>query len=119
RRILVICPATLRDQWRSELESKFDESFEIVSSRNGNFAHDRLVMSLHLAVQNRAKVAAGRWDLVIIDEAHRIAGRGARATREFMYALDTRYLLFLTATPVQNDLMELFRLVQLLRPGTF
>lgn len=120
RRILVICPATLREQWRDELKEKFDEpDFEVVDSGAGNFAGDRLIMSLQLARANREVVASEPWDLVVVDEAHRVAGRQATMTRALITDLDTRYLLFLTATPVQNDLLELFRLVQLLRPGTF
>ena len=58
---------------------------------------------------------------MIVDEAHRAAGPGAKKTRELITALDHGLSLcvFLTATPVQNDLLELYRLVELLRPGTF
>ena len=61
------------------------------------------------------------FDLVIVDEAHRLAGKGATKTRALVKRLgqDARYLLFLTATPVQNELLDLYRLVELLRPGTF
>lgn len=119
RRILVICPAGLREQWKEEMASKFEESFEVISSRTQPFTGDRLIMSLQLARSNREAVTKKAWDLVIIDEAHRLAGKQATETRAFVTGLRTQRMLFLTATPVQNSLMELYRLVELLRPGTF
>lgn len=119
RRILVICPATLREQWREELRDKFDEHFDVVVSRYSSLACDRLIVSHHLARQNVDELAARDWDLVIVDEAHKLTGPQARASHRLLRALDSRFKLFLTATPVQNDLLELYRLVELLRPGTF
>lgn len=118
--ILIICPATLREQWRDELTAKFDEpGFEIVQTGAQGVAGNRLIMSMHLAIRQREALTAKPWDLVIVDEAHRAAGSGARKTHELLRDLESRYRLFLTATPVQNNLLELFRIVQLLRPGTF
>ena len=57
-----------------------------------------------------------RWDLVIIDEAHKVKNHTA-ARYKFIQRLDRNYLLLLTATPLQNDLRELYNLVTLLRPG--
>jgi SNF2 family DNA or RNA helicase len=57
-----------------------------------------------------------RWDLVIIDEAHKVKNHKA-ATYQFIQRIDRNYLLLLTATPLQNDLRELYNLVTLLRPG--
>lgn len=118
RRILVLAPATLRDQWAEELRTKFDEELRVVYASRDGVAGDRLIMSRELAVRNVEALDAAPWDLVIVDEAHRVA-RGARQSQELLRTLDTRYLLFLTATPVQNDLIELYTLVELLRPGTF
>ncbi|MGD9512519.1 SNF2-related protein [Mycolicibacterium sp.] len=121
RRVLILCPAPLREQWREEMHQKFDLNFEVALRGPDVHKQDKLIMSLQLGLRSASKLTAEPWDIVIVDEAHRAAGAGARKTREFITSLTTacRYALFLTATPVQNDLLELYRLVELLRPGTF
>lgn len=117
RRVLILCPATLREQWREELESKFDEPFEVIYSGDQRMTGDRLIMSLTLARLNVAKLVKQDWDLLIVDEAHK--NGGGPKTRELLEGIQSRYRLFLTATPVQNNLLELHRIVEQLRPGTF
>lgn len=121
KRVLILCPAPLRDQWREEMSQKFDLGFDIAARGPDILKQDKLILSLTLARNNAAKLTQRPWDIVILDEAHRAAGAGARKTRDLVTSLTTscRYAFFLTATPVQNDLLELYRLVELLRPGTF
>ncbi|WP_179476247.1 DEAD/DEAH box helicase [Mycolicibacterium vinylchloridicum] len=121
KRVLILCPAPLRDQWREEMNSKFDMTFDIAARGPEIQQQDRLILSLTLGRSNAEKLTKKPWDIVIVDEAHRAAGGGARKTRDVITSLTTkcRYAFFLTATPVQNDLLELYRLVELLRPGTF
>lgn len=121
KRVLILCPAPLRDQWREEMGHKFDFTFEVAYRGAEVATQDKLILSLQLAAQQMDKLTQKPWDIVIVDEAHRAAGAGARKRRELITALTSacRYAFFLTATPVQNDLLELYRLVELLRPGTF
>lgn len=124
RRVLILCPAPLRDQWREEMNQKFDLPFDVAYRSPDIGDQDKLIISLSLAKYNNrnfAKITDKPWDIVIVDEAHRAAGASAHKTRELVTALTTacRYAFFLTATPVQNSLLELYRLVELLRPGTF
>lgn len=121
KRVLILCPAPLRDQWREEMSHKFDLTFDVAYRGPDIQRQDKLIMSLHLGSRNADKLTEQPWDVVILDEAHRAAGAGARKTRVLITSLTTacRYAFFLTATPVQNDLLELYRLVELLRPGTF
>ena len=118
-RVLIITPATLREQWQAELSEKFSLESSVIASSYDKLDGQRLIMSLQLARNRRSELVKTPWDMVIVDEAHRAAGPGAKATRELLEGLDSRYRLFLTATPVNNDLLELYRLVSLLRPGTF
>ncbi|MGW3606531.1 SNF2-related protein [Micromonospora sp. NPDC005161] len=122
QRVLIVCPAPLRDQWREELRDKFDEDFTVVASGQDArvFTQDRLIMTLQLVLRNAHRLGE-RFDLVIVDEAHRLSGAGARKTRDIIGELiaNAPRVLFLSATPVQNNLLELYRLVELLRPGTF
>lgn len=121
KRVLIICPAPLREQWREEMNHKFDLTFDVAHNGLEVGDQDKLILTLQLGRNAIKKLTAKPWDIVILDEAHRAAGAGARKTRELITALTTacRYAFFLTATPVQNDLLELYRLVELLRPGTF
>ncbi|WP_299557860.1 SNF2-related protein [uncultured Mycolicibacterium sp.] len=121
RRVLILCPAPLREQWREEMGHKFDLHFEVATRGPEIGRQDKLITSLHLARSNADKLTKKPWDIVILDEAHRAAGAGSHRTRDLITRLTTacRYAFFLTATPVQNDLLELYRLVELLRPGTF
>ncbi len=133
RRILIVAPRTLRIQWCEEMQSKFGIS--ILDATNSYLIHEYrrrissaksdhkihgIVMTSQMLGRNLNDVAALQPDLVIVDEAHRVA-KGASRFREQMQTLmaTAPYALFLTATPVQNNLLELYNLVELLRPGTF
>jgi SNF2 family DNA or RNA helicase len=118
RRVLVLTPASLVTQWQGELESKFFERFETPTEpedwkrvTKGIASYDRARGERHAKV-----ILRHRWDLVIIDEAHKVKNHKA-ATYKFIQRIDRNYLLLLTATPLQNDLRELYNLVTLLRPG--
>jgi SNF2 family DNA or RNA helicase len=118
RRILILTPAALVDQWAGELESKFFEEFDAPRDPDDWRRASRAIASYNLAVQKRTQEAilAEPWDLVILDEAHKIKNEKA-ATYKFISQIRRNYILLLTATPLQNDLRELYNLVTLLRPG--
>ncbi len=77
-----------------------------------------IIASIDLAkrAERMKQVISTRFDLVIVDEAHRLRHRNTAAWK-LVNGLDKKYILLLTATPVQNDLDELFNLITLLRPG--
>ncbi len=122
-RILVLTPATLRAQWQSELLEKFDVDAVVVDGRSGRDAKnvfDRpfpIIASLPFAAARPEALAALSWDVVVIDEAHRLRNAhrpGHKTGRALRQALAGRPKLLLTATPLQNDLLELFGLLSLL-----
>jgi len=122
-KVLVVAPAGLVEQWQEELERKFGLPTAIVSG-TGAFAHDRSgpapVMIASLAAARReplkARLTDRAWDLVIADEAHRL--RNPRSASGLLArALRSRFLLLLTATPVENKLQDLYELVSLIAPG--
>jgi SNF2 family DNA or RNA helicase len=78
----------------------------------------RMIASLATArrPEHRARIAAQWYDLVIVDEAHHLKSR-ASVSWKFVNELQKKYLLLLTATPVQNSLDELYNLITLLKPG--
>jgi SNF2 family DNA or RNA helicase len=118
-RVLVLVPASLTNQWREELLTKFGLDFAIAGRRGDWAKHPLLICSLDTAktARNRNRLLKNPFDLVIVDEAHRLRNHQTLAWK-FVAALNNKYLLLLTATPVQNDLRELYNLVNLLRPGT-
>ncbi|MEB3222165.1 MAG: SNF2-related protein [Candidatus Sericytochromatia bacterium] len=127
RRVLILTPAPLTTQWRGELRYKFGEVFAVADTGKpgpdeqpflGFDQHDTLIASLDMAKQpaNAAALLARPWDLVVVDEAHRLKN-SATLGYKFVKQLRTRFILLLTATPVQNSLFELYNLTDLVQEG--
>ena len=133
RRVLVIAPAILRKQWQQELFEKFHIESQVIDTKEFNAAkkaggnplqpRDRVVIaSYHFAAARRLDVGGVLWDLVIIDEAHRLRNvykPGNKIANAIKGAVRGRPLLLLTATPLQNDLLELYGLVSVLDEHVF
>jgi len=125
-RILVITPPALVEQWREELASKFgltdfvvnhDPEFrELGSQAWATFP--RVIASLATARrrEHRRAIKSIVYDLVIVDEAHHLKNRSS-VSWKFVNALQKKYIMMLTATPVQNSLDELHNLITILKPG--
>ena len=119
RRVLILVPAPLASQWREELDAKFGLAFDLPDGTPAFWsARDRVLSSMALAKSRRhfAAVSSASWDLVIVDEAHHCKNR-ATLNWKLVNALQRRHLFLLTATPVQNDLVEMYNLLTLLEPG--
>ncbi|MBW7882311.1 MAG: DEAD/DEAH box helicase family protein [Caldilineaceae bacterium] len=123
RTVLVLTPASLTEQWREELSSKFHEDFTIMERpRQWEAVKDadegRWIASLDRAKldRHRATILDREYDLLVVDEAHKLKNRSTLAWK-FVNQVRKRYVLMLTATPVQNDLMELYGLITILAPG--
>ena len=132
RRLLVICPASIRKQWALEMEEKFNLPVQVLDAkvyretkRSGQTplgANMVIVMSHHYANHLREELKANAWDLVVIDEAHKLrnayrpsnkVGQGIR------WATENCRKLLLTATPLQNSLLELYGLSTLIDERLF
>ncbi|MFZ1755462.1 MAG: SNF2-related protein [Caldilineaceae bacterium] len=123
RTILVLTPASLTEQWREELSAKFREEFTVINSlaqwkAAAKAENGRWLMSLDRAKMKKYSQAIlqREFDLLIVDEAHKLKNRSTLAWK-FVNQIRKRYVLMLTATPVQNDLMELYSLITILSPG--
>src|SRR6266851_1837508 len=134
RRILVITPSNLRKQWHQELTEKFFLPCAILESRSynaaikqGNFkpfeTKDTVVICSYQFARGKASdVHATPWDLVVIDEAHRLRNVYKPAdviANTLKVALAQKQKLLLTATPLQNSLLELYGLVSFIDEHTF
>ena len=126
-RVLALAPASLVGQWREELETKFGLSFATTHDQTLRddprtfWGQKRIVASVSAARRRSGTsqhLLGGAFDLVIIDEAHHLRDWSSQSWK-LVDALNKRFLLLLSATPVQNDLVELYNLMTLLKPGIF
>lgn len=133
RRILVIVPANLRKQWHQELADKFGLGAEILEAKSYKQALKEgaanpfesqyiVICSYQFAAGKAESVRNVPWDLAVVDEAHRLRNvykpenKTARALRD---ALIHAHKVFLTATPLQNSLLELYGLVSFIDDRVF
>ncbi|TAN06584.1 MAG: DEAD/DEAH box helicase [Rhodanobacteraceae bacterium] len=133
RRILVITPSNLRKQWLQELTEKFFLPCRILESKSYNAAskqghlrpfegNDIVLCSYQFARSKAGDVQAIPWDVVVIDEAHRLRNVYKPSNviaNTLKQALAGRDKVLLTATPLQNSLLELFGLVSFIDEHTF
>ncbi len=137
QRILLILPASLRIQWKTELEEKFNIPCVIIEHpkrRKGvtppanlflQATHDKKVAicSYEFASASKDSISAIPWDLVIIDEAHRLRNiykkTGNARAKNIKQALGGRKKLLLTATPLQNNLKEMYGLTTIIDEHIF
>jgi superfamily II DNA or RNA helicase len=135
RRILIIVPTTLRSQWVQELADKFFLKAEVFESRKFNIALKAgsvnpfldtskiIVCSYNFARSAELSISAISWDLVVIDEAHRLRNvlkSGNKIARAIKGAIqNARGKILLTATPLQNTLLELYALAGFLDEHLF
>jgi ERCC4-related helicase len=133
RRILVIAPTILRKQWAQEMEEKFHLPCRVLDSKDYNQAlrqgrdplssqDEVLICSYHFAASRQAMFGAVPWSLVVIDEAHRLRNvwkPNNKIANALLSAASHKPLLLLTATPLQNSLLELYGLVSFIDEHMF
>src|SRR2546425_4698113 len=125
-RVLILTPATLVGQWQEEMATKFDvlcaTSYDALLRLDPSafWSQPRVIASIATArrPEHRTLLAQQQYDLVIVDEAHHLKNR-ATANWQLVNTLQKRFVLLLSATPVQNSLVELYNLLTLLKPGIF
>ncbi|WP_233080796.1 SNF2-related protein [Rheinheimera soli] len=133
RKLLIICPASLRRQWAQELMDKFNLPSQILDARTFNQLQKEgiynplnnkqvVIMSYNYAAKLEEQLVSQVWDLVVIDEAHKLrnAHRDSNKIGQALKrALFGRKKLLLTATPLQNSLMELYGMSTLIDEHLF
>ncbi|HEY8498671.1 MAG TPA: SNF2-related protein, partial [Limnochordales bacterium] len=119
RRALVLVPAGLVRQWQQELRLRCDLRVCVHPRPDHGWDRDEIVLASLEAARlepHASAIRAQPWDVVVVDEAHRLKDRQSAGFR-LVAGLRKQGLLLLTATPVHNSLDELYNLVSLLRPG--
>ncbi|MEW6002513.1 MAG: SNF2-related protein [Nitrospirota bacterium] len=126
KNVLILTPAPLVSQWKEEMETKFGidfistEDFEFMKDTASFWENRFIIASINTAKSNRnmAAVIDRLYDLVVVDEAHHLRNRTTLAWK-LVNQIQKKFIFLLTATPVQNNLIELFNLITLLKPGQF
>ena len=136
RKILLIVPASLRKQWNQELLDKFELPSTVVDSKIANdlkkqgisnpFDQDNqiIISSYEYVAAQKDRVRLTGWDLVVFDEAHKLRNvyqkHGSKRAKSVVEATqDAASRVLLSATPIQNNLMELYGLSQVIDPHFF
>ena len=121
KRILILVPASLTTQWQEEMKIKFNENFIRKEEFSGNDfweRFDKIICSIDTAKQpeNAENIKDIDWDLILIDEAHKLKNEKT-LNFKFVEKIPKKYFFMLTATPMQNNLKELYNMFTLLKPG--
>jgi SNF2 family DNA or RNA helicase len=133
RKLLVICPANLRKQWSQELLDKFYLPSAILETKTFNetikkgnlnpFQTNAVIICSYQFARSKAPyLLQTQWDLVVVDEAHRLRNvykQGNKIAQAIKQAVAPFPKLLLTATPLQNSLLELYGLVSVIDEYTF
>ena len=133
RKILIVTPANLRKQWSQELQDKFFLSSVILEAKSFNecikkgnlnpFQQAEIIICSYQFVKTKdVHVKSIAWDLAVVDEAHRLRNvykSGNKIAKAIKNALNDAPKILLTATPLQNSLMELYGLVSIIDDYTF
>ncbi|AIF43449.1 DEAD/DEAH box helicase [Virgibacillus sp. SK37] len=118
KKALILVPASLVNQWERELNEKFYIP-AIAHRKNYSWQHGEIIISsIDTAKRSphREEILDIDYDFILIDEAHKLKNHKTK-NFSFVRSLKKKYCLLLTATPVQNQLIEIFNLVSILKPG--
>ena len=128
-KILLIMPSNLRKQWQVELEEKFDIDSLIVDSSNWEDYLTKvkskqavIIVSYHFASKRKAEFGKIAWDFCVFDEAHRLRNvykNGSKMANALYELTKTIPKILLTATPMQNTLLDIYGLVQFIDDRVF
>ncbi|NBO41628.1 MAG: DEAD/DEAH box helicase [Betaproteobacteria bacterium] len=132
RQLLVICPASLRKQWALELEEKFNLPTVVLDSKTWREAQRKgiaplrqksvVIVSYAYATRIKEDIRSMAWDLVVIDEAHKLRNAYRESNKigqTIRWATSDSRKLLLTATPLQNSILELYGLSTLIDENIF
>ncbi len=116
-KVLIVCPTSLKSQWRSEIHRFCDRSCQLVigtaKERTAQYDNDCFftICNYEQVMRDATAVEGVKWDLIILDEGQRIKNWEAKTT-QMMKSLRSRFALVLSGTPLENRLDDLFSVVE-------
>lgn len=119
--VLIVCPTSLKYQWRGEIEKFTDSSVTVIEgnplARKKQYQQDEFykIVSYNAVMNDANAIKEAAVDLVILDEAQRIKNWKTKTAQE-VKKIDTPYAFVLTGTPLENKLDELYSIVQFIDP---
>lgn len=134
RKLIIVCPSSLRYQWENELKEKFNINSIIMEAKTFNLEikdgninpfmqkNKAIILSYNFASSKKEILREIKWDLVVIDEAHKLRNcykQNNKIGGNIKFAFSDSKKLLLTATPLQNSLLELYGLVSLIDENFF
>jgi superfamily II DNA/RNA helicase len=133
RRILILAPASIRKQWALELFEKFSLPCVVLDAKEYNDIRKTgnprpfdqkviVIVSFNFAYKNKEEIRSIPWDMVVVDEAHKLRNAYRQSNhlgQAIRWAIEERKKILLTATPLQNSLLELYGLSTLIDDKTF
>lgn len=117
RRVLIVCPASLKSQWRAEIERFCSRSVQLVSGKSAERARAYAggafftVCNYEQVLRDFLDIEHAKWDLIILDEAQRIKNWQAKTSR-VIKSLRSPFALVLTGTPLENRLDDLYSVIE-------
>ena len=117
KRVLVVCPASLKSQWRNEIERFSDRDCQIIlgsaQERSEQYLSNKFftICNYEQILRDHSVVTSVPWDLIILDEGQRIKNWESK-TSQFINSLRSRFALVLSGTPLENRLEELYTVIQ-------
>jgi superfamily II DNA or RNA helicase len=121
RRVLVVCPASLKSQWRNEVQKFSGRSVQLISGKLAERAALYqgeaffTVCNYEQVLRDYLEIERTHWDMIILDEAQRIKNWEAKTSR-IIKGLRSRFALVLTGTPLENRLDDLYSVVEFIDP---
>jgi superfamily II DNA or RNA helicase len=117
RKVLIVCPASLKSQWRNEINRFCDRDVQLIAGRSAErtsqYANDCFftICNYEQVIKDILSIEQTPWDLIVLDEAQRIKNWETKTSR-VIKALKSRFALCLTGTPLENRLDDLYSVVQ-------
>ncbi len=122
KKTLVVCPASVKDQWKKEVEKFSNESALVIEGKAEDRADQYLVekhlfyiINYEVVLRDYLAINKGNFDFVILDEAQRIKNYST-ITAQAIKRLHKKHAMVITGTPIENRLSDLYSIVQFLEP---
>ncbi len=117
-RILLVVPTPLLGMWQGILQEHFSLPYQIHIKNDADFDIQGVVLTTYeSAVENAERIAAVAWDIALFEEAHRLSNRDSKTAATLKEAVGDAFKLLLTATPLQNSIIDLYGLIDLIDTG--